>query len=247
MKQPSQRKQRKQRSQRKQRKQSMTCAKTKPGKRPQAQKPPSPPPVPAYQDLPDLQLLDAVLGQDELAWKELIRRFRGLIFRCITKVLCKYESVLSNEDVNEIFSEVCFNLVRNDMKKLRAYDPKRGCKLGSWIGLISINTSYDHLRVTARQPMLDRIEGIIEREDQTPDPLDNLLEKERWIRLNDLASDFSDKDQRFLELYYGRGMKPSEVARIMKISVKTVYSKKNKIRNKLVAMALESRPEAMAA
>jgi RNA polymerase sigma-70 factor (ECF subfamily) len=203
-----------------------------------------------YAALSDAQLLRAVLRQDEIAWRELIRRFRGLIYRCVTKVLCKYESVLSNEDVNEIFSEVCFNLLRDDMKKLRAYDPKRGSKLGSWIGLISINTAYDHLRVTARQPILDRIEGSVEREDSTPSPLDQLLDKERWGSLNDLAAAFSAKDQRFMELYFARGLAPTEVARVMKISVKTVYSKKNKIRNRLVALAhahAAARPEALAA
>jgi RNA polymerase sigma-70 factor (ECF subfamily) len=202
---------------------------------------------PPYPSLNDLDLLQEVLSQDEHAWRELIRRFRGLIYRCITKVLCKYESVLSNEDVNEIFSEVCVNLLRNDMKKLRAYDPERGSKLGSWIGLITINTAYDHLRVTARQPVLDRIDGLLDREDSCPDPLDQLLEKERYRRLTNLALDFSPRDQRFLELYYGRGMQPSEVARVMNISVKTVYSKKNKIRNKLVALAQASQPEALAA
>lgn len=198
--------------------------------------------------LTDLELLDQVLSHDEHAWRELIRRFRGLIFRCITKVLCKYESVLSNEDVNEIFSEVCLNLLRNDMRKLRAYDPERGSKLGSWIGLITINTSYDHLRVTARQPVLDRIDGFVEREDSCPSPLDQLLEQERYRRLNNLAMDFSPRDQRFLELYYGHGLQPAEVARAMNISVKTVYSKKNKIRNRLVALAeAAGQPEAMAA
>jgi RNA polymerase sigma-70 factor, ECF subfamily len=201
-----------------------------------------------YAALTDMRLLDAVLAQDEIAWRELIRRFRGLIYRCITKVLCKYESVLSNEDVNEIFSEVCLNLLRDDMKKLRAYDPSRGSKLGSWIGLISINTSYDHLRVTARQPILDRLEGtLVEREDSHPSPLELLLDKERWLRLNTLASDFSPKDQRFMELYFARGMAPTEVARLMNISVKTVYSKKNKIRNRLVALSRTAAPAAMAA
>lgn len=197
--------------------------------------------------LEDLALLQEVLSGDGMAWRELIRRFRGLIFRCITKVLCKYESVISNEDVNEIFSEVCFNLLRNDMKKLRAYDPDRGSKLGSWIGLLTINTAYDHLRTAARQPVLDRIDGVFDRADHRPGPLDDLLEKERWRRLNRLASDFSARDRRFLELYYGRGMSPGEVARVMNISVKTVYSKKNKIRNKLVALAAASPAEAMAA
>lgn len=195
----------------------------------------------------DLALLAAVLDHHEWAWRELIRRFRGLIFRCISKVLCRYESVLSNEDVNEIFSEVCMNLLRNDMRKLRAYDPERGSKLGSWIGLITINTAYDHLRCTARQPLLDRIDGALETEDVCPSPLEQLLEKERVGRLNHLTMDFSPKDKRFLELYYGHGMQPSEVARVMNISIKTVYSKKNKIRNKLAALAQAFRPEAMAA
>jgi len=199
-----------------------------------------------FKTLGDLDLLQHVLAQNERAWRELIRRFRGLIFRCITKVLCKYESVLSNEDASEIFSEVCFNLLRNDMKKLRAYDPARGSKLGSWIGLITINTAYDHLRVTARQPVLDRIDGILDREESGPSPLDQLLEKERFRRLNSLAMDFSPRDQRFLELYYGYGLQPSEVARAMNISVKTVYSKKNKIRNRLVELAQLTRPEAEA-
>lgn len=197
-----------------------------------------------YQGLSDLALLEHVLAHQERAWRELLRRFRGLIYRCITKALHKYESLLSNEDMDEIFSEVCFNLLRNDMKKLRAYDPDRGSKLGSWIGLISINTAYDHLRVTARQPVLDRVEGAPERPDGAPGPLERLLQKERWSCLNHLAADFSARDQKFLELYYGRGMDPGEVARLMNISVKTVYSKKNKIRKRLLAMAGTVRPAA---
>lgn len=200
-----------------------------------------------HRTLPDLALLECVLRHDEEAWQELIRRFRGLIFRCIGKVLCRYEAVLSSEDINEIFSEVCLNLLRDDMKKLRRYDPDRGSKLGSWIGLISINTAYDHLRITARQPLLDQVDGSLEREDSRPGPLEQLLDKERWERLSNLAHDFSPRDRRFMELYFQRGMEPAEVARLMNISVKTVYSKKNKIRNRLAAMAQATRREALAA
>lgn len=197
-------------------------------------------------ELNDLQLLRAVLQGREVAWRELLRRFRGLIYRCITKVMCRYESVMCNESVNEVFSDVCFNLLRNDMKKLRAYDPARGSKLGTWIGLITIHSAYDHLRVTARQPVLDRIDGVLDREDTLPSPLDNLLDKERRWQLNGLCEDFSPRDRRFMELYFGRGMSPADVARVMNISVKTVYSKKHKIQNRLVALA-QSEPTALAA
>ena len=199
------------------------------------------------QQAEDMELLQVVLTGEELAWRELLRRFRGLIFSCITKVLCRFESVISSEAVNEVFSDVCLNLLRNDMKKLRSYDPERGSKLGSWIGLITVHSTYDHLRVTARQPVLDRLDGVLDREDVRPSPLDGMLDKERWNIVSELAQGFSRTDRRFLDLYYCHGMSPAEVARHMNISVKTVYSKKHKIRNRLVELARIQRPEALAA
>jgi RNA polymerase sigma-70 factor, ECF subfamily len=44
---------------------------------------------------------------------------------------------------------------------------------------------------------------------------------------------FSERDRVFAALYFGEGMQPDEIARSMKISVKTVYSKKHKIQSKL--------------
>jgi RNA polymerase sigma-70 factor (ECF subfamily) len=187
--------------------------------------------------LPDVPLLALVLARDPRAWKELIRRYRSLVFRCITRVAGKYDAVLSNEDANEIFGDFCMNLLRDDMHKLRAYDPARGAKLGSWLGLIAINSAYDYLRQTARRPMTDRLERAPDRAGDAPSALDLLLDKERWAALTGMLADFSAKDRQFVELYYANGLLPEEVAARMKISVKTVYSKKNKLRTKLMALA----------
>jgi RNA polymerase sigma-70 factor, ECF subfamily len=197
-----------------------------------------------YRLLSDDRLLSMVLRKDQVAWNELLRRFRGLVFRCITKVAAKYDAVLSNEDVNEIFGDMCFNLLRDDMRKLRAYDPTRGAKLGSWLGLLSINTAYDYLRQTSRRPLLDRLDGAVDRAGDGPSALDAILERERWQYLKDLLAGFSARDRRFVELYYVGGMLPEEVAAAMGISVKTVYSKKNKLRTKLLAMTEGARAKA---
>src|SRR5260370_23800706 len=98
-----------------------------------------------------------VLRKMQVAWNELIRRFRGLVFRCITKVAAKYDAVLSNEDVNEIFGDMCFNLLRDDMRKLRAYDPNRGAKLCSGLGLLAINTASAYFGPTPARPLADRL------------------------------------------------------------------------------------------
>ena len=115
------------------------------------------PPTPA--DWTDRQLLHRVLNQNELAWTELLRRYRSLIFRCITKVTGRYSPNMTNADVDEVFAEVLLSLLRDDMRKLRMYNPHRGTKLSSWIGMISVNAAYDFLRSAGRRPMLDRLVG----------------------------------------------------------------------------------------
>ena len=186
-------------------------------------------------DWSDRELLRYVLRSDARGWAELVRRFRPLIYRCITKVTLKYAPTLSSADLDEIYADVMMQLVRDDMHKLRIYNPARGTKLGSWIGMISVNAAYDFLRSAGRRPLLDKVDGDVDPHDEVDrTPLDELIEKERWDHLNDLLADFTDKDRTFVELYYQRGMEADEIAAEMQISLKTVYSKKHKIRAHLV-------------
>jgi len=183
----------------------------------------------------DRDLLKCVLRNDARGWNELVRRYRPLIYRCITKVTLKYAPTLSNADLDEIFADVMMQLVRDDMHKLRIYNPARGTKLGSWIGMISVNAAYDFLRSAGRLPLLDKIDGTVDpHEECDRTPLDQLIEKERWEHLNGLLAEFTDKDRTFVELYYQKGMEADEIAAEMQISLKTVYSKKHKIRAHLV-------------
>ncbi|HEU0037593.1 MAG TPA: sigma-70 family RNA polymerase sigma factor [Kofleriaceae bacterium] len=186
-------------------------------------------------DWSDRELLKFVLRSDARGWAELIRRFRPLIYRCITKVTLKYAPTLGSADLDEIYADVMMQLVRDDMHKLRIYNPARGTKLGSWIGMISVNAAYDFLRSAGRRPLLDKVDGALDpHEECDRTPLDQLIEKERWDHLNELLSDFTDKDRTFVELYYQKGLEADEIAAEMQISLKTVYSKKHKIRAHLV-------------
>jgi len=183
----------------------------------------------------DRELLRWVLRSDARGWAELVRRFRPLIYRCITKVTLKYAAGLGTADLDEIYADVMMQLVRDDMHKLRIYNPARGTKLGSWIGMLSINAAYDHLRSAGRRPLLDKVDGALDPHQECDrTPLDQLIEKERWTHLNGLLAEFTDKDRTFVELYYQKGLEADEIAAEMQISLKTVYSKKHKIRAHLV-------------
>ncbi len=186
-------------------------------------------------DWSDEELLANVLRNQGVAWAELVRRYRALIYRCISKVTLRYAPTLASADMDEIYAEVMIQLVRDDMHKLRIYDPTRGAKLGSWIGMLAVNAAYDYLRSAGRRPVLNREGNLVDpNEEHDRSPLDHLLEKERWDHLNEMLTDFTDKDRTFVDLYYRRGLEAEQIAEEMQISLKTVYSKKHKIRAHLM-------------
>lgn len=179
----------------------------------------------------DRMLLRRVLEGEQRAWNEFIRRYRLLIYRCINKITGKRAPWLPAADIDEIYSDILCSLWKNDMHKLRLFDPRRGIKLSSWLGTVTVNATYDYLRCHCR-------EWVIDAPDVDPDwieeyersPLDILLERERWQHFSRVLDRFSARDRRFLELYYGRGLDSEAIASAMSISTKTVYSKKHKIR-----------------
>lgn len=184
-------------------------------------------------DWSDEVLLAKMLERDRDAWREFHRRFDRLVYRCIHKVTGRFPSSVGSEDVREIYAQFLFGLTHREMHKLRTFDPDRGNKLSSWVGLLATNAAWDYLRTVARQPQCTELAAAENLGGPDSDPYEHLLEKERWGCVNDTLRKFSEKDQTFVRLYYMDGLTPEEVAEEMSISVKTVYSKKHKIRCRL--------------
>jgi RNA polymerase sigma-70 factor (ECF subfamily) len=136
-------------------------------------------------------------------------------------------------------SIVCLNLVKDDYHKLRAFDATRGYKLSSWVGLIATNTAHDALR--RREPIHARLDAShddddappVQFADEGPLPTDTLEKREQWDTLLAAVRELPEGDQEFLALYYDQELEPEEIARRMGISINTVYSRKNKVREKL--------------
>ena len=184
----------------------------------------------------DMDLLGVVLTGDGKAWTEFVRRYRGLVYRCAGKVLARHRYYATSADIEEICANVWFQLWREQQKKLRAYQPERGSRLSSWIGLIAVNCAYDFLREIGRRPKCEELDPSSSLFAYNPDPLSSLAHAEEMGALKGILDDCSEREREFVDLYFARGLEPDEVASRMDISVKTVYSKKTKIRDKLLAM-----------
>ncbi len=199
-----------------------------------------------YEGSEDQPLVDALVANDPRAWREFQQRYDRLVVRCITKVTKSFSSV-SPDDVREIYAQLYLSLFANDRAKLRAFDPTRGSSFSSYIGMLAIHCAYDWLRSARREPQREAIAAAEDLWSELPDPYEAAAQQERATLAARVMEGFSERDRVFAALYFGEGMEPDEIARSMKISVKTVYSKKHKIQSKLESIVASLKGEYAAA
>ncbi|MCA9625006.1 MAG: sigma-70 family RNA polymerase sigma factor [Myxococcales bacterium] len=188
----------------------------------------------------ELELLDGLLRGNESAWRRFHIQYDRLIYRCIRKVTHSFSTVVRSEDEREIYANLVVQLLSNDKRKLRSFDPDRGSRLGTWLGLLATHAAYDYLRSLRREvPSVP----LTEAESSTYDgasPFEEVEQKQRTKMVKNLVEKLSEKDQQFVALYFNRGMSPEAVADAMNISVKTVYSKKHKIQCRLEGIVAQA-------
>jgi RNA polymerase sigma-70 factor (ECF subfamily) len=192
----------------------------------------------------DQTLLAGMIGNLPAAWREFQKRYDRLIHRCITKVTRRFSSIVAQDDVREIYATLYLSLLANDKHKLRTFDPERGNRFSSWIGLLAINCAYDYLRTLKREPQKEQLAEACDLVCDLPDPFEQTAEHERAQIAAGALEGFSEKDRTFAALYFGEGMEPTEIAERMNISVKTVYSKKHKIQSRLESVLGQVRDRA---
>ena len=188
----------------------------------------------------DAKLVRALIADDPHAWREFNTRFSRLVLSTISRVTARFSGVVSQEDLREIYATFCVQLLANDKLKLRSFDPERGNKLSTWLGLLASHTAYDFLRGARREPRRAALSEAEELCSSLPDPCESALMRERAGLVSQLLANFTDKDRAFIQLYFGEGLAPETVAQRLNISVKTVYSKKHKIQARLQALLAEA-------
>ena len=181
----------------------------------------------------EIALLHALLNGKRDRWTEFTRRYERLITSCVLRTLRRYDAVFSRDDLEDLVSDVWLALLRDDMKKLRAYCPEKGFRLASWIALIATNTTIDRLR--ARQSDDTHIEDMttIDIASQSAEPDEDMLGHERAQLAQAALEELSPEERSFVWQCFHDERAPEEIAREQGVAVNTIYSRKFKIREKL--------------
>jgi len=92
-------------------------------------------------------------------WDKFVEDMAPLIGAAARSTLQKYEPQITEEDINEVISEVFLKLVKNEFSLLRRFDPsKAGMK--TWLSVITRSTAIDNLR--QRRPPETSLDESIE-------------------------------------------------------------------------------------
>ncbi len=195
-----------------------------------------------FDSLSEKELLNTCIQGSKKAWDAFVERYTNLIYHTINKTLKTYYSDPFYQDINDIHNNVFLSLMENDYKKLRQYEGINGCTVSSWLMVVTTNST---LNIIKRQKSYIPIDdatgdnmGVIEKiSNPQPLPEEELTDVEYGKILKELIKGLNTNDMLFFKLYYEKELPPEEIAEMLNLTVSTVYSKKNRIREKLEKIA----------
>jgi len=179
--------------------------------------------------LNEAQLLQGCISGDKQSWAIFVKHYSRLIYHSIYKTLRVNDKPTTPDDVNDLFQDIFTAFCADRCKKLRVFDPEKGLTLSSWIRMIAVRMTIDHIRKSKDVASLDDIPVGPSQ----PGEQEALIDKESQENLQELLKELPAKDKLLIELSYMRELPPEEVARILHISVGAFYTRKNRIIEKI--------------
>lgn len=197
-------------------------------------------PQTAAQKREELQLLRQVLDGDEKAWTTFCHRYEGLMVGCVLRVLRRYNATFNSDDLADMVAEVWVTLLRDDKRKLRLYDPKRGYRLASWLGLLATNCTIDQLRLRSSETSyLEDLSGADQLLVDGARPDSGIEQRESVELARRALRQLTAEERQFVLSCFHDERPPAELAEDLGIAVNTVYSRKFKIREKLIRIVAD--------
>jgi RNA polymerase sigma factor (sigma-70 family) len=153
----------------------------------------------------------------------------------ISKTTARYSTRLDAETVADLHAAIFTSFIEDNYRRLKDFEGRNQCSLRSWIRMISIRKTIDFLRKKKRKTV--SMESLRETTGFEPateeaDVLNQLIDDETrrdQPSVERMMQGLPDSDRLLLELFLVQKLKASEVSRMLNISVGAVYTRKNRL------------------
>jgi len=152
----------------------------------------------------DIAMLQRVGRRDVVAFQELYRKFSGLLYSTIHRVLNDHQ------DTEDIMQEVLMQI----WQKAHLYEPAKGKPL-TWISTMARNRAIDRIRSKQRRSRLnDEFEQEVKplQPEFDDDTSDLVISGESDRTLQKAVLDLSPEQREAIQLAYFKGLTQSEIA-----------------------------------
>jgi RNA polymerase sigma-70 factor (ECF subfamily) len=183
--------------------------------------------------LSEKQLIDGCIAGERASWAIFVKHYSKLIYHSIYKTLRVNSSPTDPDDINDLFQEMFASICADKCKKLRAFDPCKGVSLASWLRMITVRMTIDHLRKQRSSTSLEDLPAEPSREGGQ----EMCIDEESLQCLRGVLEELSDRDKLLIELFYFKELHPEEIARILNISIGAIYTRKNRVIEKIKQIA----------
>lgn len=158
---------------------------------------------------------------------ELVQRYGAFIMQAVTWTLRRFTGS-ANDDREDLFQEVVVSLFENKCIRLKNFDSSKA-GFATYLSAIAKNRVINHLR-RLKKGNVDLTDSF---EDSSPG-VDLIAETNELLdKIHDVVPTLSTGERLFYYLYFKEFMPPENIAKLLGISIDSVYSKKAKLIDKL--------------
>jgi RNA polymerase sigma factor (sigma-70 family) len=188
----------------------------------------------------DLEFVQNCVRGDRQALDQLISNYSRLIYTYIYSIL-KYKGYnFAQEEIQDIFQELFYLLIKDNFRKLKSFQARGGCSLASWLRQVVVNFTIDYLRRTKNTVSLEEeIGDELSLKDVLSDgnvPADSaLLDQERIEELKDCINRLDKEEKFFLKLHFHKGIALEKLKSLFGASRGAIDVQKHRIIQKLKA------------
>jgi RNA polymerase sigma-70 factor (ECF subfamily) len=181
-------------------------------------------------------LLAGCIRGDKASWDEFVSQYSALIYHTIKKTFSFYHTESRSDLVADLYQEVFVTLLRDDFKKLRQFKGENDCTVATWLRVLTARLTVDFLRKQKARPVGFEKDPPIDHSDIVA----SFIGREEEKSLAHAIDDLPPRDRLLIELCFGRGLPPEDIAHMFKVSVGAVYTHKSRLLAKLRAILQKS-------
>lgn len=185
-------------------------------------------------------LLGRMALRDPESWSRFLELYGDLIYSQVNRIFRRRDVHSPSDEAADIVQGLFESLMADEGRKLRSFEGRGGCSLGSWLRTVATNYTLSRIRQSKPCESLEESDNRLVQKamenQQGPfvdSPRETAEKQESMERLGAALGDLSDRERLIFQLYYGDEYTRREVSVIVDTTPNNVDQYLYQIRRKL--------------